>query len=96
MRRTSEVKLSDLLSEFVKDAGYSQAFTEIEIRKFWDQLVGPDAARATRRLSLEGKVLTCTLTSSVIRNMLHYSLDGLILELNAKAGREVVNRIVLR
>ena len=96
MQRTGEVKLRELLSSYVDEVGFRDSFESLDVCEAWRAAVGPRAASATAYAYFKQGVLYCSITSSIIRNQLYFSLDGIRSDINARLGSPLVRQIVLR
>ena len=96
MQRTGEVKLGELLSSYVDEVGFRDSFESLDVCEAWRAAVGPRAASATAYAYFKQGVLYCSITSSIIRNQLYFSLDGIRSDINARLGSSLVRQIVLR
>lgn len=96
MQRTGEVKLGELLSSYVDEVGFRDSFESLDVCEAWRAAVGPRAASATAYAYFKQGVLYCSITSSIIRNQLYFSLDGIRSDINARLGSPLVRQIVLR
>ena len=90
MQRTGAVKLGELLSSYVDEVRLKDSFVSLDV------CVGQRAASATAYAYFKQGVLYCSITSSIIRNQLYFSLDGIRSDINARLGSSLVRQIVLR
>ena len=95
MQRIGEKLLGEVLTEYIKEAGIGERMRGLEICALWPKAAGQRAASATRSLKYSDGVLYCQLSSSTVRNMLFYNLEGVRNELNRLAGDTPVRKIVL-
>lgn len=96
MERIGEKLLGDILKEYVREAGFEEKMQALDICAIWPQAVGSRVAAATRNLYFSDGVLHCQLSSSTLRNILFFNLEGVRNELNRIAGGTPVKKIVLR
>lgn len=96
MERIGEKLLGDILKEYVREAGFEEKMQALDICGMWPQAVGSRVAAATRSLYFSDGVLYCRMSSSTVRNMLFFNLEGVRNELNRIAGGTPVKKIVLR
>ena len=96
MQRTGEVKLGELLSSYVDEVGFRDSFESLDVCEAWRAAVGQRAAYATAYAYFRQGVFYCSITSSIIRNQLYFSLDGIRSDINARLGSPLVRQIVLR
>lgn len=96
MQRVGEKLLGEILKEYVRDAGIEESMRALDICGLWPRTVGSRVAAATRSLHFSDGVLYCQMSSSTVRNMLFFNLEGVRNELNRIAGGTPVKKIVLR
>ena len=87
MQRIGEKLLGEVLTEYIKEAGFGERMRGLDICGLWPA--------ATRNLNFSDGVLYCRMSSSTVRNMLFYNLEGVRGELNRLAGGNYVRKIVL-
>lgn len=95
MQRIGEKLLGEVLAEYIKEAGFGERMRGLDICGLWPEAVGARAVAATRSLNFSDGVLYCRMSSSTVRNMLFYNLEGVRGELNRLAGGNYVRKIVL-
>ncbi|HIZ86252.1 MAG TPA: DUF721 domain-containing protein [Candidatus Coprenecus stercoravium] len=96
MQRTGAVKLGELLSLYVDEVRLRDSFVSIDVEQAWRKAVGLKAAAATSSSYFKDGILYCNISSSIIRNQLHYQTAGIISDINAMLGSDTVRKIVLR
>ncbi len=96
IRRTTTRSLSDIIEEFLKDSGLQKRLKEREIVAQWDDIVGKLVARTTQSVYIRDRKLFVTIRSSVVKNELNLIRDGLMLEINRRAGYQIIDEIIIR
>ena len=96
MQRTGAVKLGELLSQYIDEVRLRDSFVSLDVCGAWSAAVGQRAASATAYAYFKQGVLYCSITSSIIRNQLYFSLDGIKADINTRLGSPLVRRIILR
>ena len=96
MERKEVKKIGSLLDEYVKANNLEDGLAEYRIIKLWRELLGVSVSKKTKSLAIRNRKLFVTLHSSVIRNELLMIKDTLIQRLNAEAGRDVIDDIILK
>lgn len=96
IRRTTTRSLSDIIEEFLKDTGLQKRLKEREIVAQWDDIVGKLVARTTQSVYIRDRKLFVTIRSSVVKNELNLIREGLMLEINRRAGYQIIDEIILR
>lgn len=104
MRREDTICIADAISAFVKENHLESGLLMSRIFDAWDETlremacpmmsVGEAAALTSSKYYKEG-VLTCRMTSSLIRTQLRFQIEPLRARINAKLGGGYVTRIVL-
>ena len=96
LRRTHTKPLSDLIDEFLHEAGLDKKLKEREIIASWDQIVGGMIAHTTQSISIREGVMFVHIRSAVIKNELQMIRQGLIDEINRRAGYAIIQDLVIR
>lgn len=96
MRRTKTLLMGELLDEFFRRPYVAAKVAEGKLPELWRQVVGPRAADETTELRLENHILHVRIRSSVLRQELFYQRDALRDELNARAGVQLINAVIVR
>ncbi len=75
--------------------GLREKMDELDITTGWDEAVGPMIARHTMTVRLRKGRLNVSVDSAPLRHELTFMREALIEILNKRAGRRVVQEIVL-
>lgn len=75
--------------------GLREKMDELDITTGWDEAVGPMIARHTMTVRLRKGRLSVRVDSAPLRHELSFMREALIEILNKRAGRRVVQEIVL-
>ena len=96
--------MEDLVNQFIREMKLSSGLDKVHAAAAWNVVSG--AAAYTLEVRLERGVMTCTLSSSVVRNQLYFQLNALTQRLNeylskdplfASQGAEpIVTKLILR
>ena len=87
--------LGELIRQFYearRGAGY---LDEVKAVNSWKEVVGTFVASHTTDLYIRNGILFVRVDSDALRTELSYSKSVLVKDLNAIAGRDVINEIVL-
>ena len=104
MRSSNTKRLGDILGEIRTEQKWDDGLLKVRIFAIWDELmcnltIPPlpleEASRLTLSKQLRDGVLTCRISSSVLRTQIQFQIPSLLRRLNAAAGGHHVNRIVL-
>ena len=95
-RHNENIKISDLLKDFVKDNKLQDGLDKVDVRDAWQSLMGNGVNNYTTAIQLKGNILYVQLSSSVLREELSYGKDKIITMLNEALGKELILKLVLR
>jgi predicted nucleic acid-binding Zn ribbon protein len=96
MRRSKPVVVGDLLSLFIKEYGLEKGYRDYQILKLWDEILGVVISKATINKRLVNKKLYVYLSSSVVRDELYMMRSEIIKEINHRAGKNIVDELILK
>jgi predicted nucleic acid-binding Zn ribbon protein len=96
MRVVKPLPVSDLLKLFIKENRLEESYRQYLFLKHWNDVTGDAVAKATIDKTLKGKKLYVSLSSSVVRYELFMRRSEIIRELNRRAGKEVINELILQ
>jgi predicted nucleic acid-binding Zn ribbon protein len=94
-KRSNEQSLTEALDRLVDAFGMRERMDELDITTAWDKLVGPMVARHTVTVRLRERRLRVRVDSAPLRHELSYMREALKEVLNHRAGRTVVEEIIL-
>lgn len=95
MKRSNEQSLRSALELLVDAYGMREKMDELDITTGWDDAVGPMIARHTKSVRLRKGRLSVRVDSAPLRHELSFMRETLVEILNRRAGRKVVQEIVL-
>lgn len=95
MRRKEAALLSSLLDEYIKQSRIGDEFVKLEIYGRWEKEASAMGVSTIHRFFSSG-VLYCTVSSSVARSRLYYSLPRIIERINMGVPGNPLKRIVLK
>lgn len=96
MRKSKTQNISEIISLILKQNGLDNKLAEVRALRSWEELLGKTVARYTKNLFIKDKILYVSLNSSIVRNELMMIRDELIKRLNEKAGKQVIDRIIVK
>ena len=96
MRKSQTQNISEIISVIMKQNGLDEKLAEVRAIRSWEELLGKTVARYTKNLYIKNKTLYVSLNSSIVRNEIMMIRDDLIKKLNEKAGRKVIDKIVVK
>ena len=94
-KRSNEQSLTEALDRLVDAFGMRERMDELDITTAWDKLVGPMVARHTVTVRVREGRLRVRVDSAPLRHELSYMREALKEVLNHRAGRTVVEEIIL-
>ncbi len=96
MRRSETLNISEIISSLLKKQGLEDKLYENRLMNSWEDLLGKTISRATRNMYIKDRVLFVYISSSVVKHEVMMIRDDLVKRLNEKAGKKVIEKIVLR
>ena len=104
MRRQDAVGMEDLVNQFIREMKLSSGLDKVRAAAAWNAVSG--AGAYTLEVRLERGVMTCTMSSSVVRNQLYFQINSLTKSLNEYLSQDplfagqgdgvVVKKLILR
>ena len=102
LRRHEAVGMDELVNQFIRDMKLASGLEKQRAAEVWNEVSG--AGRYTLDVRFEKGVLTCMISSSVVRNQLYFQRDVLLDRLNeALSGdalfngrKDIVKTLILR
>ena len=80
LRRQEAVAMEELVTQFIRDMKLSAGLGKQRACEAWAKVSG--AGRYTLDVYLDKGVMTCTVSSSVVRNQLYFQREHLVRRLN--------------
>ena len=80
LRRKEAIGMDELVSQFVRDMKLVSGLNRQRVADIWNQISG--AGKYTLSTVYEKGVLTCFISSSLVRNQLYFQRDVLVEKLN--------------
>lgn len=96
MRRSETLNISEIISSLLKQQGLEDKLYENRLLNSWEELLGKSISKATRHMYIKDRVLFVLISSSVVKHEVMMIRDDLVKRLNEKAGKKVIDKIVLR
>ena len=72
--------MEDLVNQFIREMKLSSGLDKVHAAAAWNAVSGAEAY--TLEVRLDRGVMTCTLSSSVVRNQLYFQKDVLLAQVN--------------
>ena len=86
LRRKEAVGMQLLVREFIKDMKISRGMNAQRAAVIWNEVSG--AGRYTLDVRYDRGILTCTISSSVVRNQLYFQRDALLKSMNVRLAED--------
>jgi predicted nucleic acid-binding Zn ribbon protein len=96
MRKSQTQNISEVISSILKASGLEDKLAETRLIQSWEELLGKSVARLTKSLYIKNRTLFVSLNSSVVRSELVMIKKDILIRLNEKAGKCVIDDIVLK
>lgn len=96
MRRSNDQSLKDAIKNLLNAYKLKGKILETRLLGEWETLVGATVARYTDDLYVREKKLYIKVSNATIRQELLYSKDELLKQLNAFAGENALEDIIVR
>lgn len=104
MRRSNTINIGDAISDYIRECRLDSGLMRARIYDAWDEVIAEfvsssmsvEEARAlTSSKFYKDKVLTCRITSSMVRTHLSFQTEAICKRLNARLGSTVVTQLIL-
>lgn len=96
MRRSNDQSLKEAIKHLLNAYKLKGKILETRLLGEWENLVGNTVARYTEDLYIREKKLYIKVSNATIRQELLYSKDELLKQLNAFAGENALEDIIVR
>lgn len=95
MKRRNEQSLAEAIKHLIDGAGIREKMDELDIASWWDEVAGGMVARHTTGITLRRGKLFIRVDSAPLRQELTYMRETITQRLNERAGRVLVQEVVL-
>jgi predicted nucleic acid-binding Zn ribbon protein len=96
MRKNNTQALSEVVQDLVAAFNLEQKLSEARVMNAWDEILGKAFSSHTSRMYIKDRILFVQIDSAVVRNELIMMRERLVRALNEKAGKKVIEQIILR
>jgi predicted nucleic acid-binding Zn ribbon protein len=96
IRRTQARQLKEIIDDFLKEIGIDKKLKERTLISQWEEVVGRNIARSTTDIQIRDRKLYLTVRSAVVRNELIMIREGILQELNRRAGEKILDEMIVR
>lgn len=95
IRRSNDKTLKEAIDQMLDVYHLRRKFDETALIAAWPELMGNAIASRTKQIYISDKKLFVRVESSVIKNELVMMKSQILEKLNDRAGKEVINSIVI-
>jgi predicted nucleic acid-binding Zn ribbon protein len=95
-RNTNTQTLKQAIDRLLKAYGLGDKMAEYDIIEAWEEIMGKTIAKRTKNIYIKNSVLYIEIESSTLRNELNMAKTKIIELINEKAGKELVNNLVIK
>ncbi len=96
MRKANEQSVKEVLKELLDAYRLKPKLDETRIRDAWATVMGAAIARYTQEIRLRRGKLTVVISSSVLRQELHFGRDKIRTNMNEALGEELIKEVEVR
>lgn len=94
--RKNDQKLGDILSTLVRDPKFKPKLYQKKIEQTWQDMMGVWINRETRSIRVKDGTLTIKISSSALREELHFMRDKIKERINGMLGEEFIKEVVVK
>jgi predicted nucleic acid-binding Zn ribbon protein len=94
-RSADSQPLKEVIDRFLKAFSLENKMKEMDVIAAWPELMGSAVAFRTKSIKINNKILYLEITSSVMREELLNGKEIIILRINEKAGKQLINDVWL-
>lgn len=95
-RDSNEETMKQAIDRLLKAYKLDRKMDEVEVLNSWETMMGPMIAKHTREIFISDRILHIRLNSSVLREELSYAKTKIKDMMNEKAGREIIDDVILK
>ena len=92
----SEYKINDAIAAFLDKYRLRDGYMRMQIATIWKETIGENIANFTKEINLKGNKLTLYVTSPIVKKELLMLRSEIIIQLNKKIGKELVQEIEIK
>ena len=94
MQRVPTKSMAEAVALFVKEYHLEDGILRSRVYGAWDRVTGSPGLTSSK--FYKDRILTCRMSSSVVRQQLRCNLEACRIEINKMLGGEYVDKIILR
>jgi predicted nucleic acid-binding Zn ribbon protein len=96
MMRKNDQKLGDILNTLVRDPKFKPKLYQKKIEQTWQDMMGVWINRETRSIRVKDGTLTIKISSSALREELHFMRDKIKEKINGMLGEDFIKEVVVK
>ena len=96
MRKTETAGIKELVNALMKKYGAEDKIAEVRLIRAWEELLGKSVGKFTRNIYVKDKKLFVSISSSIVKTEIMLIKNELISKLNEKAGKKIINQIIVK
>ncbi len=85
-----------LVEAMRKEQGLKKGLEKASVKQLWIELWGENIAQYTQKLVFNNGILTVYLNSSTLREELNRKKNEIIVQMNAKMGEQLIDKIIFK
>ena len=93
MRRKNESTIKEAIQELLDAYRLRAGLNQVEIKKIWEEMMGPYIAKETEKLKLEKGVLHIKVKSAPLKHELMMMKSKIIEKINTELKRELIKEV---
>ena len=88
LHRQEAVGMDELVTQFINEMKLASGLKKQRVAEVWNEVSG--AGRYTLDVMFDKRVLTCVISSSVVRNQLYFQRDVLVGKMNELLSKDIL------
>lgn len=88
LHRQEAVGMDELVTQFINEMKLASGLKKQRVAEVWNEVSG--AGRYTLDVKFDKGVLTCVISSSVVRNQLYFQRDVLVGKMNELLSKDIL------
>ena len=96
MRRSKTTPIRELVTALMQKYGADEKIAEVRLLNAWEELLGKRIMQFTKNLYIKDRKLFVTINSSIVKAEINMIKNQLIAKLNEKAGKNLIDVIIIR
>lgn len=96
IKKCNEYTLKQAIEEMMQTYRLQGKMDEMKLVNGWEKVMGGVIAKYTRKIHIDNRILYVEINSAALREELSYGRSKMVKLLNAEAGGNVIDDVVLR